>query len=96
MGANFNTMRVNSTNRDEIKESFYERKRRDEYEYGHDAYNGTFSTLSGIKILNKTFTNRDEAEDYICDRAEKWSDALAVTVQTEDETYTLIGGWCAS
>lgn len=53
MGANFNTMRVNST-------------------------------------------NRDEAEDYICDRAEKWSDALAVTVQTEDETYTLIGGWCAS
>ena len=55
-----------------------------------------FNCSIKIAILNKTFTNRDEAEDYICDRAEKWCDALAVTVQTEDETYTSIGGWCAS
>jgi hypothetical protein len=96
MGASYISRRIKETNKEDIKKKFREIVDECLYEYGHDSYNGTFSTMSGISIVNKTFSDRDSADDYICDHSEKWGDALAVTVKEDGkEPYTLIGGWAA-
>lgn len=48
------------------------------HEYGADAYNGTLTTTSGLKIEEKTFGNRPAAEEYVANNTQKWADALAV------------------
>lgn len=47
-------------------------------QYGHDAYNGTFSTLRGITVEHRVFENHDAARSYLDQKAEKWGDAVAV------------------
>lgn len=65
-------------------------------EYGTDPYNGTFSTCSGLTILDEVFDTGREAEDWILERATKWEDALAVRVRnvekkTKGFTYGVFG-----
>jgi len=96
MGAQYISRAIKETGRKDIEKKFREIVEECIYEYGHDSYNGTFSTMSGVSVVNRTFSNRDNAEEYIIDKAEKWGDALAVTVKEEGkEPYTLIGGWAA-
>ena len=55
-------------------------------EYGTDAYNGTLTTTSGLRIEEKTFDSRQAAEDYVSENTQKWGEALAVkfrNVRTE-------------
>lgn len=97
MGAIFITMRVDSTNKSNVKEAFKERVDEDIYEYGHNCYNGTFSTMEGLSLSDKEFTDANEAREYISDNTEKWENALAVTVKEDGkEPFTLIGGWAAT
>jgi hypothetical protein len=58
------------------------------YEYGNGSYSGTFATLSGIQVLEKTFSSRNEAVDYICDHTEKRGAALAVKYKDTHEVTT--------
>ena len=58
------------------------------YEYGNGGYSGTFATLSGIRVLDKTFASRKEASDYVCDNTEKRGPALAVKYQDTHEVFT--------
>lgn len=95
MGACSNFMTIQTIDRAEIKKEFKEYVEELIYDYGHDPYNGTFSTCSGLTITSKTFENENEARDYILDHTEKWGDALAVTIKSDKGDYTLIGGWCA-
>lgn len=97
MGASFISRAIKETNRNDIVKKFNEIVDECIYEHGHDSYNGTFSTMGGLSIkINKVFSDRDSAEDYICDNTEKWGNALAVTVKEDNkEPYTLIGGWAA-
>ena len=96
MGACSLFMTVKTTDRNEIEIAYKKRVEDDIYNYGHDAYNGTFSTTEGIKIENITFKDEKEARKYILDNTEKWGKALAVTIITNNnEKYTLIGGWGA-
>ena len=97
MGASFISRAIKETNRDDIVKKFNEIVDECIYEYGHDSYNGTFSTMDGISIkIEKVFSDRDSAEDYICNNTEKWGNALAVMVKEDNkEPYTLIGGWAA-
>ena len=57
------------------------------YEYGHDPYNGTWSTIETIKFDKKEFDNDDDAQKYCLDKAQKWDYAIAVKVhrKVEDE-----------
>ena len=96
MGAQFIDMTLKTTNKKEIEEKFKERQEQDIWEHGHDAYNGTFSTVDYVKIIDRTFSNRDEAEEFCIDNAEKWTYAVAVKIQEDDkEPYTYIGAWAA-
>ena len=96
MGACSNFITVKSTDREKVKEAFNEKREADIWEYGHDAYSGTFGTFSGLAFTGKTFATEGEAREYILDHSEKWENALAVTVASEKEgNYTLVGGWCA-
>lgn len=60
------------------------------YEYGNGGYSGTFATLSGIRVLEKTFASRKEASDYVCDNTEKRGPALAVKYQDTHEVFTSV------
>lgn len=51
------------------------------YEYGHDAYNGTLATTSGLVIDDKTFDSRQAAEEYVMNNTQKWEAARAVKVK---------------
>lgn len=97
MGAHdiFMTVKGDKTE-EEVKARYYERKEDDRDYYGNDPYNGTFSTLGGIDIRSLSFSTRDEAEEYILNKTDKWGNAIAVRVINDAENYWLIGGWAAS
>lgn len=48
------------------------------HEYGHDGYNGTLSTCSGLAISHKEFDTYREADEFIFANTHKWGNALAV------------------
>jgi len=80
-------------NETELKKWFDDHKADCEYEYGNNAYNGTFSTLRGIRVVPRVFDNKQAADDFISTQAEKWGDAVAVrfkdrrTEQTKKPTF---------
>lgn len=96
MGAILITKTFKTIDETEIEKRFKKLVKDCKKEFGNDPYNGTFSTMSGLCITNKIFYDEDSAENYIATHAEKWGDALAVTVEPDDKkSYTLVGGWAA-
>ena len=80
----------------EVKKAFQERHARDIVEYGTDAYNGSWSTIQYVKVIDKVYETQNEASDYCLDNAEKWEYAIAVKYKGEDgEIYWNVEGWCA-
>ena len=80
--------------RQELPGRVDELKREAEWEYGHDGYNGTISTMHGeVEIVRQEAAAEDEARDYILDHHEKWSGPLAMKVT---DGPWLVGGWAAS
>jgi hypothetical protein len=70
------------------------------HQYGHDAYNGTFTTCSGMKTVSLPDdidpTDHNAVFDYLWDNTEKWEHAKGVMVSDEDGIETwLFGGWAA-
>jgi hypothetical protein len=57
-------------------------------EYGSNAYNGTFSTLHGIKVDARVFETQREADDYLDGVCEKWGNAVAVKYKDRREEKT--------
>lgn len=97
MGADSIYMLVKSTDKATIKKEYQKRVDSDVYEHGHSPYSGTFATLDGLEIEDKTFYSQQDALNYVLDHTDKWQNALAVTVQEDNkEPYTLIGGWGAT
>ena len=96
MGAEFITTIIETTAKTKILKKYKAIVEECIYEHGHNSYNGTFSTMEGIEIKNKTFKDYNEAYEYICDNQEKWGPAFAVTVKEKGrKPYTLVGGWAA-
>ena len=97
MGASYISRAIKETSRTDITKKFNEIVDMCIYEYGHDSYNGTFSTMDGLSVkIDKVFSDRDSADDYIAEHTEKWGSAMAVTVKEDNkEPYTVIGGWAA-
>ena len=90
MGAYQFIRKVKSTKKEDIIEAFKQAQEEGIYMHGHDPYNGTFSTIDSVRIDNKTFADSSKAYEYCLDNAEKWSYAVAVTVDNgQEEPYTL-------
>jgi len=71
------------------------------YQYGHDPYNGTLTTCSGVSTRSMPSdideTDKNTVLKYIWDNTEKWGNAMAIKFKDEDGIETwLCGGWCAS
>ena len=70
-----------------------------EYDHGHDAYNGTISTTSGIDVRtgeDSTFPSKASAIEYLEDEAVKWGEAIAVRyVDDTGHLRWLMGFWAA-
>jgi hypothetical protein len=64
--------------REQLSRRFAEFQSQQEYEYGHGSYNGTLSTTGGLKVEDRVFDSRDEADRHIADNTQKWGAALAV------------------
>ncbi len=85
----------NLTKRDAAK-LLKEQQEEDAYQNGHrHGYSGDFQTVDSVKLVDKVFDNRNEAEEFCLSNAEKWFYVVAVEVKTSDQHYTLIGGWGA-
>ena len=97
MGASSGFLNFESTDREQVQKEFSEYRQECLYEYGHNAYSGSFATLQDTLIFNsREFTDVREAEDYILNNTEKWGNAMACTIKEEGkEPYTLVGGWLA-
>ena len=79
MGACFNSVQFDGNlTEDQLRKQFSAYKNEQEYEHGHDAYNGTLATTSGLKVCHTVFQNEREADDYIEKNTNKWESALAV------------------
>jgi len=78
MGACFNSVQFDGNlTEDQLRKQFSSFKNDQEYEHGHDAYNGTLATTTGLKVCNTIFQNEREADDYIEKNTNKWENALA-------------------
>lgn len=81
----------------ELEKRYNERVDQLTYEHGTDAYNGTFSTLSGIRIETRVFDSRESAEEHLSKRCQKWEHAIAVKFKdrraavTKQPTFSLDG-----
>lgn len=62
----------------ELEKWFVDRVDECRDEYGSNAYNGTFSTLRGLRITQNVFNTQQEAYDYLDKNTEKWGSAVAV------------------
>lgn len=68
----------------EVRKAFNERQESDREEYGTDSYNGTFSTVHGLKITSLLFDTPQEAYDYLDTKIEKYEPAVAVRFKDKD------------
>lgn len=79
MGACFNTSALDGKlTKSELVQSYENLVEDQRYEHGNGGYSGTFATLCGIKVLDRTFNSENEASEYIADNSEKRGPALAV------------------
>ena len=96
MGACFQTMTLpGNMLRNEVSKAFSDKQAHCLHQYGHDPYNGTWSTCRGLAFPSKTFDSVDAACDWIEEHAQKWDNALCVTAKEGGVVSWVIGAWCA-
>jgi hypothetical protein len=97
MGASWQMMQVPGDKTwNEVTDLFADVQDQDLYENGH-SYSGGFGMARGLKRVNQTFDSSRMAERWLQENAQKWEEALAVTVAEGGQpAYWLIGAWCSS
>lgn len=99
MGASFITQRFKDEDEKELKKEFSKLIDELRHEYGHNPYNGTFTTNSGLDITSMVFKTEDDAEEWLVRNCEKWKAVRAVKIcsfKKDVGPYWLLGAWCAS
>ena len=92
MGACYNEQYFpGSLSETELEKAFADLQKSLTYDHGHDPYNGTFSTCSGLIVHSDPVDDAREASNWISDHAEKWEEAHAV----KSGDNWIVGGWCA-
>lgn len=82
MGAIFETRRFEAMSTEKLKQEFSELQSRLLDQYGSDAYAGHLGIANGLHITSMQFKANQlkEADQWLCDHAQKWEAAEAVKV----------------
>lgn len=93
MGAQFNDYWLQADDKASAQKEFDELIESLTYRYGHDSYNGTFTTNAGgtVTFTDKTFDSVAAAEEWLVENAQKWEPVLAVKVVGRGGWY--LGAW---
>jgi hypothetical protein len=62
------------------------------YEFGHGGYTGTIAEATGVTFVEEEFRSDRDAEDWLLDNAEKWSDVYVISTPH----FWVYGANCAS
>jgi hypothetical protein len=93
MGAEYCSDIIDSNvTKEELSKKFLELKEKDEYNYGHAGYTGSFAEKEDIDIIDEVMT-LEKAEAYTQDNNDKWGNAFVIKL-VDGRWY--IGGWCSS
>lgn len=82
MGACFDAVFVNTTDKVEAGKKLEHILEEDRYENGH-SYSGSIGMVDGYKFTDKAFDSPISAENWLQENAEKWGPALGVRVTTD-------------
>jgi hypothetical protein len=98
MGAEFDYFRTKTSDRKLLLKEYESLVDDSRYENGHGGYTGTFAESPGLTVRGEVFTNEDDAEEFLLNKARKWDDTLAVLVRPEGggDPYYVMGGWFSS
>lgn len=77
MGATNLSMSVKG-NESAVRKAFKAKVADDLHQYGHDSYNGSFTTFDGLEIKSIVLDGLEAAYDYLEDQQQKWGPAFAV------------------
>lgn len=78
MGAQFDSVRFAASNETVLKENFANHIEQLRYDQGNESYSGHMGMAQGLRILDKTFKNSDDAFSWLEENTQKWGPALAV------------------
>ena len=101
MGSHNLGMEIKTTVEKKFKKLFRQQQDSDLAYYGHqDGYNGSWSTINGVRIVSDPFPERKQwtakkkrdVMGWIYDSTQKWEPAKAVKTS---KSY-LVGGWAVS
>jgi hypothetical protein len=100
MGANFVDYTIRGGNEKYVQKKFDEMQEECLHENGH-SYSGEIGMANGLKFTGKIFKSYAEAEEFLCDTAQKWEEALVCQYREgqgkhEGQLAWLIGAWCSS
>jgi DNA repair exonuclease SbcCD ATPase subunit len=68
-----------------LKNNFSTYAEQESFEHGHGGYSGTLS--HGIRVIEKTFKDISEANDWVEQNCRKWEPALAVKVGDFNKSF---------
>lgn len=95
MGASLSYRIYETDDIEKAKAEFVADQESDRYENGH-SYSGGIGMLDGVSNKVETAEDFNEAQDWICENAEKWEEAKVVSFKDKDgNNLFMIGGWCA-
>jgi hypothetical protein len=98
MGASFQAMSFDITDRQEICKQWDAEVENSQYESGH-CYSGEIGMLGfsdGIEWRDLSLSSRQAAEEYIESHQEKWEPAMAVSFVEDGKPGWVVGGSCPS
>ena len=97
MGCIFDTWETPYCVRKVLEKQFAAHQEQQLIENGRDTYAGHIGRATGLNIVNKQFTDRQEAYAWLDDHAVKWEEAVAVVFCVGPEPTTwIVGANCAS
>ena len=94
MGADYYFFTVKNMDKRKLKTAFKEEQDQCRYEHGHGGYTGTVAETPDVELHKGLFT-REAGEEYIYKNAQKWENAIAVTVLDDNKMYYLVGALCS-
>ena len=98
MSGYFDYQEYEDDTRDRLREWFFEDMEAAAYASGHGGYTGTIAEkrFYPLEFHDRLFPSREEAEEYLLKKNDKWGPAFAVSFLEGGKKRWMIGGWCSS
>lgn len=92
MGANMCFAAFNACPEKQLRDQFRSYQQSARFEHGHDTYGGHMGLAQGLQILQRSFSDKTAAIDFIHEQSEKGGPALAVKIGAFDKLYPHTSG----